>query len=251
MPNQHSIGPSTSAAGLTMNAAQMGAVLRQVSQTSPVASEAIESACRKNGGDIARVRNGLLYSTSALTVAAGAIAAGSSCTLFNVGIGQADPVLLALTKAETNMITGGSLKNRAFQAVKLGFRVYYDTNVAASNADDVLETLSWVLNNTSVDFRLGAQDVQTLGNLAQWPMTSNTPNGGPGDGAAVSLAPQAGYLQNGYEIVCPYDLSIPAETSISMTCTLQAPFAAVGAAVNGNIAIQACFYGYDITAIQG
>ena len=94
--------------------------------------------------------------------------------MFNVGIGQADPVLLALTKAETNMITGGSLKNRAFQAVKLGFRVYYDTNVAASNADDVLETLSWVLNNTSVDFRLGAQDVQTLGNLTQWPMTSNT-----------------------------------------------------------------------------
>lgn len=242
--------PATNAAGLTMNAQQMGAVLRQVSNTSPVAAEAIESACRKQGGDIARVRNGLLYSTSAIQVAGGAIAAGTSCTLFNVGIGQADPLLGALTKSETNMITGGSLKNRAFQAVKLGFRVYYDTNEAASNADDVLETLSWVINNTSIDFQLGAQDVQTLGNLAQWPSTSNTPNG-PGEGAAQALAPTVGYLVNGYDVVCPYDLAIPAETSIKMTCTLQQAFAAVGAAVNGNIAIQATFYGFDITAIQG
>jgi len=249
--SKHTVGPSTSAAGLTMNAAQMGAVLRQVSATSPVAAEAIESACRKNGGDIARVRNGLLYSTSAIAVAAGAIAAGTSCTLFNVGIGQADPVLGALTKSETNMITGGALKNRAFQTEKLGFRIYFDTNEAAANVDDVFEVLSWVLSNTSVDFQLGAQDVQTLGNLAQWPAPSFTPNGGPGDGAALSLAPQGGYLINGYEVLCPYDLSIPAETSIKMTATLQQAFAQVGAAVTGNIAIQATFYGYDITAIQG
>ena len=251
MPNSHAIGPATGSAGLTMNPSQVGAVLRQVAQTSPIASEAIESACRKQGGDLARVRNGLLYSTGAISVAGGAAAAGSSCTLFNVGVGQAAPLLGTLTKAQTNMITGGSLKNRAFQAVKLGFRIYYDTNEAASNVDDVFETLSWFLNNTSIDFQLGAQDVQTRGNLAQWPSTSVTPNGGPGDGAALSLAPQGGYLVNGYDVVCPYDLSIPAETSIKMTCTLQQAFAAVGAAVNGNIAIQATFYGYDITAIQG
>ena len=148
------------------------------------------------------------------------------------------------------MITGGSLKNRAFQTEKLGFRIYFDTNEAASNLDDVYEVLSWVLSNTSIDFQLGAQDVQTLGNLAQWPSPSFTPNG-VGEGAAQTTAPQGGYLINGYEVLCPYDLSIPAETSIKMTATLNQAFAQVGAAQTGNIAIQATFYGYDITAIQG
>jgi hypothetical protein len=245
MPN-----PATNAAGLTMNASQMGAVLRQVSATSPVAAEAIESACRKQGGNIARVRNGLLYSTGAIAVAAGATGAGASCTLFNVGIGQAAPLLGNMTKAQTNMLSGGALKNRAFQANKVGFRVYFDTNEGLANADDILEVKTWFLNNVSIDFQLGAQDVQTLGTISQWPSTSVTPNG-VGNGAAVALAPEQGYLVNGYDVVCPYDLAIPAETSIKMTCTLEQAFAQVGGAVTGNLAIQAVFYGFDITAIQG
>ena len=246
MPN-----PATNAAGLTMNASQMGAVLRQVSATSPVAAEAIESACRKQGGNIARVRNGLLYSTGAIAVVAGATAAGSSCTLFNVGIGQAAPVLGNMTKAQTNMLSGGALKNRAFQANKVGFRVYFNTNEAATNADDILEVKTWFLNNVSIDFQLGAQDVQTLGTISQWPSTSVTPNGMGGSAAAVALSPESGFLVNGYDVVCPYDLAIPAETSIKMTCTLEQAFAQAGGPVTGDLAIQAVFYGYDITAIQG
>lgn len=247
--------PNTNAAGLTMNAAQMGAVLRQVSNTSPIAAEAIEQACRTQGGDIARVRNGLLYSTSAIAIGAGGTAAGTSCTLFNVGIGQADPLLGALTKAQTNMISGGSLKNRAFQAQKLGFRVFYATNVGAAIAADTQEAEEWFLNNCSVDFRLGAQDVQTLGNLNQWPSAGSYPNGVVAGTVAAptgALSAGAGFAVNGYDDVLPYDLAIPAETSISMNVTLQAPFVPTGAAPPAaNLAIQACFYGYDITAIQG
>ena len=72
-------------------------------------------------------------------------------------------------------------------------------------------------------------------------------------GAALTGGSAAGMGQaaNGYDVVCPYDLAIPAETSLSMSVTLQQAFVPTGVAPVGNLCIQACFYGFDVTAIQG
>ena len=71
------LGPSSALKGVSM-ATSIGAkaVLKDVIRSSPIAEAAVAAACERNASGIARIRNGMLYSTGGfLTDAGGTIAA--------------------------------------------------------------------------------------------------------------------------------------------------------------------------------
>lgn len=229
---------------------QAKAVLQNVVQSGPVFEAAVAQACAQQTGEgIARQRNGMLYSTGGfLTSAGGVIAAGTSITLFNVPIGNADPILGAITAAETNLTSQSRLTNEAFVTWGLGFKVFPFSDVQAELADDVYELISEIYANCSVKLQLGAQDVQRLGTLDMWPATGYFPQSS--NVAGAGLAPSAGFHANGNDVVQDYQLEIPNDTTINVTITCERAITVANLAAE-QFAVQCRFYGWSQTAIMG
>ena len=246
------LGPSSALKGVSM-ATSIGAkaVLKDVIRSSPIAEAAVAAACERNATGIARIRNGMLYSTGGFaTDGAGTIAAGSSFTLFNVPIGNADPTLGTVTSAETNLTSQSRLTNEAFQTWGLGFKVFPFSDVQAELAPDVYEIIEHLYQNCSVKLQLGAQDVQRLGTLDMWPGTGYFAQSAASSAAGATLAPGVGFQANGSDVVQDYELDIPNDTTLNMTITCERAVTVANLATE-TIAVQARFYGWSKTAIQG
>jgi hypothetical protein len=263
---RNNIGSNLAAATPTAAAA----IIRQVAQTSPAAAAELEKLCNgindANGGQpIARVRSAQLYSKAGITIAAAGTTAVQTATAFAVGVNNANASLAGgrvMTFADTNLTTGGSLKNSAFLATGFGVKYEIDTaagNVGATTFDEVLPQLQWILDNTSLSLQIGAQDVQRLGSVGDWPAGfSSLPNvpGGAAIGVGTTQPTAGGAAAYGPWNVFDFDLSIPAETTIRLDCKVERANTAGpgGALAGGNdvvIALKTTFYGYEITALQG
>jgi hypothetical protein len=252
---RHSMGASSAIKELgNIDKIQAKSVLQQVVQSGPVFEAAVAQACQAQGGEgIARQRNGMLYSTGGFAAAAGGvIAAGTSTTLFNVPIGNADPVLGAITAAETNLTSQSRLTNEAFVTWGLGFKIFPFSDIAAENDQDAYDMITSLYKNCSVKLQLGAQDVQRLGTLDMWPAAGYTPNtSGVAAGPLYPLASSAGFLANGSDVVQDYQLEIPNDTTLNITITCERAIAVAGIAGASSFAVQARFYGWSQTAIMG
>ena len=243
------LGPSAALKGISQ-ASSIGAkaVLKDVIRSSPLAEAAVAAACANNSKGIARVRNGMLYSTGGFTTTAGGvIAAGSSFTLFNVPIGNADPTLGTVTSADTNLTSQSRLTNEAFQSWGLGFKVFPFTDVQGELAVDVAEMIEKLYSNCSVKLQLGAQDVQRLGSLDMWPSAGHFLQQ---SNVVANTTANVGFHANGADVVQDYDLWIPNDTTINMTVTCDRAITVVNLATE-TFAVQARLYGWSQTAIQG
>jgi hypothetical protein len=260
---RNNIGPNLAAATPTAAAA----IIRQVAKTSPATAAELEKLCNglndANGGQpIARVRSAQLYSSAGITIAAAGTTAVQTATAFSVGVNNANASLAGgrvMTFADTNLTTGGSLKNSAFLATGFGVKYEIDTdaaNVGATSWDELAPQISWILDNTSMSLQIGAQDVQRLGSVGDWPAGSTqlaqtqTVTGG------LLTQPYLGQSAFGPWNVFDFDLSIPAETTIRLDCKVERAQTAspAGALAGGNavvIKLKTTFYGYEITALQG
>jgi hypothetical protein len=262
---QSNIG--SKAAGLTMSAPAAATLIRQVAQTSPVAAAELERLCNgvseaSGGMPIGRIRSGQLFSSGGMTVLAANTAAVQTTTLFAVGVNNANASLSGgrvMTFADTNMVTGGALRNSAFLATGFGLRMSLDTDAATRAADfyDLLQpTLAWISENTSVSLQIGAQDVQRLGALEDWP-SGGTRIGNQfasGANAAINTIGLIGDAPYGPSSVFDFNLAIPAETTIRVDCKLErASTVPIGGVLPANtvIKIKGTFYGFEITALQG
>ena len=231
---------------------QAKAVLQNVVQSGPVFEAAVAQACSAVGGEgIARQRNAMLYSTGGFTTSgAGVIAAGTSITLFNVPIGNQDPILGPVTAAETNLTSQSRLTNEAFVTWGLGFKAFPFSDVQAELAPDVYEMLAELYANCSVKLQLGAQDVQRLGTLDMWPATGYFPQSAASSAAGATLAPGAGMHANGNDVGQDFQLEIPNDTTINISITCERAITVANLAAE-TFAIQARFYGWSQTAIMG
>ena len=263
---RNNIGPNLAAATPTAAAA----IIRQVAKTSPATAAELEKLCNglndsTGGQPIARVRSAQLYSSAGITIGAANTIAVQTATAFSVGVNNANASLAGgrvMTFADTNLTTGGSLKNSAFLATGFGIKACIDTDsatVAAAFWDEVAPQLEWINNYTSLSLQIGAQDVQRLGTVGDWPA------GGAqlgffaaGSAAAATDAlrsqPYQGSQMFGPESVFDFDLSIPAETTIRLDCKVErAATVPNGGALPAAIVIRlkTTFYGYEITALQG
>lgn len=263
---QQTIGPNLAAATPTAAAA----ILRQVAQTSPAVAAELERLCNglnaANGGQpIARVRSGQLYSSCGITIALAGTTAVQTATAFAVGVNNANASLSGgrvMTFADTNMTTGGSLKNAAFLATGFGVKAEIDTPAAlvgATTFDEILPQLSWILENTSLSLQIGAQDVQRLGTVKDWPagfMSLPNVGGGAAIGVGTTQPTAGGMSASGPWNVFDFDLAIPAETTLRLDCKVERLNTAGpgGVLAGGNavvIKLKTTFYGYEITALQG
>lgn len=249
---RNQIGSSPALKGIsTVSSVGAKAVLQDVIRSSPVAEAAVAAACQSHAGGIARVRNGMLYSTGGFaTDANGLISAGQSLTLFNVPIGNADPTLGTVTSSETNLTSQSRLTNEAFQSWGLGFKVFPFSDVAGELQGDVQEIIEQIYKNCSVKLQLGAQDVQRLGTLDMWPSAGYFAQSASGSVIGGALAPGVGFHANGADVVQDYQLDIPNDTTINMTITCDRAITVANLATE-TLAVQARFYGWSKTAIQG
>ena len=243
------LGPSNALKGLSQtNQIGAKAVLRDVIQSSPVAEAAVAAACERHASGIARVRNGMLYSTGGfVTTAGGVIAAGTSFTLFNVPIGNADPNLGTITESDTNLTSQSRLTNEAFQSWGLGFKVFPFSDVATELAQDVAEMTEQIYKNCSIKLQLGAQDVQKLGTLDMWPAAGYFLQQ---SNIAANVGNNVGFQANGADVVQDYDLDIPNDTTVNITITCNRAITVANLATE-TFAVQARLYGWSKTAIQG
>ena len=255
------------AAGLTMAAPAVATLLRQVAQTSPVAAAELERLCNgvseaAGGQPIGRIRSAQLYSSGGIAVPAANTVAVQTTTLFSVAVNNANASLAGgrvMNFADTNMVTGGALRNSAFLATGFGLRMSLDTDSATRAADfyDLLQpTLAWISENTSISLQIGAQDVQRLGSLEDWP--SGGMRIGSMFASGTNVAQQTigltGDVPYGPGSVFDFDLAIPAETTIRVDCKVErAGTVPVGGVLPAAqvIKIKGTFYGYEITALQG
>jgi len=265
---RNNIGPNLAAATPTAAAA----IIRQVAKTSPATAAELEKLCNglndaSGGQPIARVRSAQLYSSAGITIAAANTVAVQTATAFSVGVNNANASLAGgrvMTFADTNLTTGGSLKNSAFLATGFGVKACIDTDsatVAAAFWDEIAPQLEWINNYTSLSLQIGAQDVQRLGTVGDWPaggaqlgyFAAGSGAAGPPTEATRSMPYQGGQMY-GPGSVFDFDLSIPAETTIRLDCKVErAATAPAGGALPAGIVIRlkTSFYGYEITALQG
>ena len=237
-----------------VNSVQAKAVLQNLVNSGPVMEAAVAQACSANSKDgIARQRNGMLYSTGGFLPVGGVIAAGSTIRLFNVPIGNADPVIGAVTAADTNLTSQSRLTNEAFTTWGLGFTVApFSTGGATPEIliqSDILNAYTdAILANCSVSLQLGAQDVQRLGTLDMWPAAGYF-NQSSNIAASVGQG-NSGQHANGAEVVQDYQLEIPNDTTLNMTITCERTITAAPIGVQ-LFSVQARFYGWSQTAIMG
>lgn len=267
------VGPK--AAGLTMAAPAAATLIRQVAQTSPVAAAELERLCNgvseaAGGAPVGRIRSAQLYSSTGVTITAGNLIAVQTGTAFAVAVNNANASLAGarvMNFADTNMVTGGALRNSAFLATGFGIKLNIDTdNATVGNIGwaELAPQLQWIYSNTSVSLQVGAQDVQRLGSVGDWPaggtrIGSGDQPGGSGAGRTSAMMPIAfqGDTPVGPGAVFDYDLAIPAETTIRMDLKVERastiPTYNAALALANAIVIRAkcTFYGYEITALQG
>jgi len=260
---RQTIGPNMAAATPVAAAS----IIRQVAQTSPAVAAELEKLCNglsdaTGGQPIARVRSGQLYSSCGIAIALANTVAVQTATAFSVGVNNANASLAGgrvMTFADTNLTTGGSLKNSAFLATGFGVKMSLDTDANTRGADtyDLLNpTLSWINENVSLSLQIGAQDVQRLGALSDWPAggTRIGSQYASGANAAIQTLGQIGDEPNGPGSVFDFDLAIPAEATIRLDCKVErAGTAPVGGAIPAAqvVRLKTTFYGYEITALQG
>tara|TARA_R110002060_G_scaffold20562_2_gene28025 strand:- start:202 stop:1008 length:807 start_codon:yes stop_codon:yes gene_type:complete len=267
---QSNIG--SKAAGLTMSAPAAATLIRQVAQTSPVAAAELERLCNgvseaSGGMPIGRIRSGQLYSSTGITIVAANTIAVQTATSFAVGVNNANAALSGgrvMTFADTNMTTGGALRNSAFLATGFGVKMNIDTDAATVGAafwDELAPQLEWILNYTSLSLQIGAQDVQRLGTVGDWPaggtqlgfFATGTGAAGPPVEATRAQVTQ-GTQAFGPGSVFDYNLAIPAETTLRMDCKVErAATVPIGGVIPAGVVIRlkTTFYGFEITALQG
>jgi len=267
---QNNIGPK--AAGLTLAAPAAATLIRQVAQTSPVAAAEMERLCNgvseaAGGAPVGRIRSAQLYSSTGITIAAANTIAVQTATSFAVGVNNANAALAAgrvMTFADTNMTTGGALRNSAFLATGFGVKMNIDTDyatVAGAFWDELAPQLDWINNYCSLSLQIGAQDVQRLGTVGDWPaggmqlgfLASGSGAAGPPVEASRTQVTQ-GAQPFGPGSVFDFNLAIPAETTLRLDCKVErAGTAPVGGAIPAGtvIRLKTTFYGYEITALQG
>jgi hypothetical protein len=256
-----SIAPHLSAAGA-------GAALQEVANTSPIFASAVATACERQARGLLRTRNATLYATGELdfTAAAGGMAAGQAVDIFNVPIGQTGSGFGdSLTKAQTNMVTASQLTSESFTCQKMGITIDLDEADGAETAFDIAALLTWCYSNLVAEVFLGAQDVQLLGVLGQWPdlapqvvnsattfVGGYTTSGATAPAEVANTAPMLGYRSNGWDSLRPYDLVIPVNTTFKMRISTPAVSAFGGAVptATGSVRVRVSMYGVSATAIQ-
>ena len=113
----------------------------------------------------------------------------------------------------------------------------------------------------SLSLQVGAQDVQRLGTVGDWPaggmqlgfFSAGDGVAGPPVQATRSQVTQ-GTQAFGPGSVFDFNLAIPAETTLRLDCKVErAGTAPVGGAIPAGtvIRLKTTFYGYEITALQG
>ena len=256
---------------LSMNSDATKALLRQVAATSPVAQAELDRLCGSvadaaGGKSVGRIRSAQLYSSAGITIAAANTVAVQTATAFSVGLNNANASLAGarvMTQADTNLTTGGSLKNSAFVATHFGVKMNIDTDsatVAAAFYDELAPQLDWINTYCSLSLQIGAQDVQRLGTVGDWPaggaqlgfFASGAGLAGPPVEAARTIPYQGGQMY-GPEAVFPFSLAIPAEPTIRLDCKVErAATAPVGGAIPAAtvIRLKTTFYGYELTALS-
>lgn len=231
--------------------------MKRLRRTDRATHDAIEQVT--GGRGIARVRQGVLFSSGGVTIGAGGLPNITQIRLYATPLGTVEPGIgIALTPALTNLVSAHKVESsKAFVALSMGFRWFYLTRIVVGTAiqtiqDDYILDLAdrtgWTLSLTG--------DEQRLGPSAMWPGPAAVMAGAIGNLAAGAQSASnrpvqigGGRLDRQLALHEPYN--IDSNSTLQVTGTVDPVPAAVAALSTAVICVQHACYGYEIQKVSG